>query len=85
MLTNEGGRMDVSEKIGVLTAKADAAHNRVDKLEVLIRDDLRELKADLKELNAYMHRSKGWAAAMIFAGGIVGGAITLVAQIIFKL
>lgn len=77
--------MDVSEKIGILGAKADAAHGRLDKLEVLIRDDLKELKSDLKELNAYMHRSKGWAAAMIFVGGIAGGAVTLIAQIVFKI
>ena len=63
---------DLSEKIGVLSAKADAAHSRIDKLEVLLRDDLKELKADLKSLNAYMHRGKGWAAAMIFISGIVG-------------
>lgn len=63
---------DIREKIGALSAKADAAHNRVDKLEILLREDLQGIKTDLKDLNAYMHRGKGWAAAMIFFGGIVG-------------
>lgn len=63
---------DVREKIGALSAKASAAHARLDKLEVLLRDDLKELKSELKDLNAYMHRGKGWAAAMIFFGGIAG-------------
>lgn len=63
---------EIREKIGILSAKANAAHNRVDKLELLLRDDLKEIKDDLKDLNAYMHRGKGWAAAMIFFGGIAG-------------
>lgn len=63
---------ELHEKIGQLSAKADAAHSRIDKLEILLRDDLKELKTDLKSLNAYMHRGKGWAAAMIFVSGLVG-------------
>lgn len=66
---------ELSEKIGILSAKADAAHSRVDKLEILLRDDLKELKSDLKELNAYMHRGKGWASAMIFLSGFAGAGL----------
>lgn len=75
---------DIREKIGALSAKADAAHNRVDKLELLLRDDLKELKADLKELNAYMHRGKGWAAAMVFISGFAGAGFFKLASLLFK-
>jgi tetrahydromethanopterin S-methyltransferase subunit B len=76
--------MDILEKIGALGAKADAAHSRVDKLETVIRDDLKMISAELKELNAFMHRGKGWAAAAIFASGIVGAALTKVAALLFS-
>lgn len=73
---------ELHEKIGVLSAKADAAHSRIDKLEVLLRDDLKELKSDLKALNAYMHRGKGWAAAMVFISGIVGAVAMKVLTVV---
>ena len=75
---------DVKEKIGVLSAKAEAAHTRIDKLEFVLRDDLRELKSDLKELNAYMHRGKGWASAMLFLSGFVGAGLFKLLTVIFK-
>lgn len=74
---------EIHEKIGQLDAKVTAAHHRVDKLELGIRDDLKELKADLKELNAYMHRGKGWAAAMIFLSGISGAVIVKMVSMVF--
>ena len=75
---------DIHEKIGALTAKADAAHSRVDKLENVIRADLLLISTELKELNAYMHRGKGFAAAAIFLSGIVGAGLTKVVALIFS-
>lgn len=75
---------DVREKIGQLTAKADAAHIRIDKVEVLVRDDLKEIKKDLKDLNTYMHRGKGWASAMLFISGFVGAGLFKLLTVIFK-
>lgn len=75
---------EIHEKIGQLDAKVTAAHHRVDKLELGIRDDLKELKVDLKELNAYMHRGKGWAAAMIFISGFAGAGLFKLASLWFK-
>lgn len=75
---------EIHEKIGQLDAKVTAAHHRVDKLELGIRDDLKELKADLKELNAYMHRGKGWAAATVFISGFAGAGFFKLASLWFK-
>lgn len=63
------------EKIGALEAKVEAAHSRLDKLEFTLRDDIRDLKAELKELNAFMHKGRGWAAALVFLGGASGAGI----------
>lgn len=74
----------VHEKIGQLIAKADAAHARIDKLEILIRDDLKEMKADVKDLSAYMHRGKGWAAAALFVASISGAGIMKLLMVMFE-
>jgi hypothetical protein len=74
---------DVREKIGILTAKADAAHTRVDRLESGVRQDLSEIKNDLKELSAYMHREKGWSAAFLFLAGLAGAGLMKLAALAF--
>lgn len=74
---------EMHEKIGTLDAKVTAAHHRLDKLELAIRDDLKELKVDLKDLNAHMHKGKGWSAAFLFLAGISGAGLTKLLAIIF--
>lgn len=74
----------VHEKIGELNAKAKAAHSRLDKLESEIRDDLKDISKDLKELNAYMHRGKGWASAVIMLSGFMGAGIFKLLTVMFK-
>lgn len=75
---------DVHEKIGEIGARAKAAHARIDKLEGDIRDDLKIISADLKELNAYMHRGKGWASGLIFLSGLSGAGIVKLLSIVFS-
>ncbi len=72
---------DIREKLGVVTATATAAHGRLDKLEGVIRDDLKQVNDQLRELNAHMNKGKGWTAAMIFLAGAGGaGAIKLLSM-----
>jgi tetrahydromethanopterin S-methyltransferase subunit B len=78
-MTNE-----VHEKLGVLTAKVDAAHGRVDRLESMIKDHLIEIKADMKELNGYMHRGKGYASAMLFLAGLSGAGLSKLISALFS-
>ena len=67
------------EKFVTLDNKVTAFHSRVDKVELLISNDLREIKIDFKELTtelkdvtAWMHRSQGWASASKYIAGALG-------------
>lgn len=69
----------LSERVAIVNEKAAAAHARVDKLEAGIREDLAEIKNSLaslaketKNVNDWMNRAKGWAAAGLFVAGILG-------------
>lgn len=73
----------VHQKLGELSATAKAAHQRMDKLEIGIRDDLKTLNKELKELNAYMNRGKGWAAAFVMLSGFAGAGMFKLLGIIF--
>lgn len=64
------------ERLGALDAKVSAAHSRVDKVEQTVAQDLSEIKKDLKIVVAWMNRSLGWAAALLFVGGILGTIIS---------
>jgi ABC-type ATPase involved in cell division len=75
---------EVHEKIGALTAKADAAHSRLDKVETQVRDDLKSIKEELHELNAHMNKGKGWASAMIFLAGLSGAGATKLISVLFN-
>lgn len=66
------------EKIGLLTAKVDAAHRRIDDGEKLTRETLKEINSELKILTAHLNKGKGWIAAMLFlAGGTGAGLVKL--------
>ena len=68
---------DIREKIGVLTAKVDAAHIRVDRVETEIKSTLKDLHEDMKELNAHMNKSKGGLAVMVFLSGGTGAGLAI--------
>lgn len=74
---------EVHEKIGVLSAKVDAAHNRVDKVEGSIKDTLVEIKGDLKDLNTYMNKAKGYTAAIVLVASMGGAGLTKLIAWIF--
>lgn len=86
---------DIREKIGAMDAKISAAHARVDRLETGVREDLKELKkefrelrdninSDLKALNAHMNRGKGWAAAMLLLAGSAGAGVVKLLALLAK-
>ena len=75
---------EVYQKIGELQAKAKAAHSRLDKLEVDIREDLKEIIVDIKKLNEDMNKGKGWASAMIFLAGLSGAGATKLLSVILN-
>lgn len=81
-----------SEKFGELNAKVKAAHQRLDKLEILIRDELKTVSENLKEMSSefreahkehdqWISRAKGWAAAaLLLGGGAIGTIVTKLFQ-----
>lgn len=75
----------VQERIVALDGKIGAAHARIDKMELLIRDELKDIKVNFKEMSgelkeviAYMNRGRGWAAAALLVAGMVGGLVAKV-------
>lgn len=87
-MTDDQSKIELAslkEKLISTIDKADAAHRRLDRMEVLIREDFASMAADLKGLLrkvdtvvAWMNRSKGWAKAgvtMLSILSAVAGAI----------
>lgn len=74
----------VHEKLGVLSAKIDAAHRRIDDIQDYNKDILEQMRSDLKELNAYMHKGKGWAAAGLFLAGLAGAGVVKLLSVVFS-
>lgn len=73
------------ERLVSLTDKADAAHRRVDKMELIVREDMREIKKELQYISAHINRSKGWAAAALLLAGVLGSLITkLISDYVMK-
>lgn len=77
----------LQERLVSINDKATAAHSRVDKLELLYRDDLKEIKQDIKEMSNHlntvsnwMHRGRGIAAALVIIAGLLG---SLVGNLVF--
>ncbi len=71
---------NVHEALGELKAKAKAAHDRIDKLENGLREDLKEIANKLGSIEAWMHTKKGYEAAMLLVASIIGGALTIFAN-----
>jgi len=72
----------LQERMVTLDNKISASHARIDKLEILISQDLSEIKdgfndmsKELKEVMGWMNRSKGWAAAVMLMASVLGGLI----------
>lgn len=72
---NDSGIIRIVEELGIVKEKAKAAHQRLDRMEVVIREDLSEIIAELKGISNWMHTSKGWAAAIALMASLLGGLI----------
>lgn len=73
------------------TEAVRASHTRIDKLEFLIQEDFKEIKADIKGIagklegiSAWSERSKGWAAAALLLATILGGIIAKTVSLVVK-
>lgn len=66
---------DLYEKIGKIDMKADASHSRLDEFAKAFREDVTEIKNDVKNLVAAENRRTGWTAAMMLVGTVISGLI----------
>ena len=66
---------DLYEKIGKIDMKADASHARLDEFAKSFREDVTEIKHDVKNLIAAENKRTGWVAAMVLVGSVVSGLI----------
>lgn len=71
------------ESIGQLKATTKAAHQRLDKVENEIREDLDKVNNKLDQLNRFMERGKGWSAAFLLMSGFAGAGLTKLIAMIF--
>lgn len=69
---------DIRERIGALAEKATAAHSRIDRLEVGLREDLKEIQKELKDLATDMSKSKGLTSAIVGGAGFLGAILSQV-------
>jgi hypothetical protein len=74
---------DVHESIGEIKATAKAAHQRLDKLEFGLREDLKNISDKLAEIEKWMHKSQGWAAAALFIGTTLGSVVSFLVNKFF--
>jgi hypothetical protein len=81
----EGLGMDaeIMKSLGALQATTKAAHQRLDKVENEIREDLNKVNNKLDELNRFMERGKGWSAAFLLMSGFAGAGLTKLLAMIF--
>lgn len=75
---------EIHESLGELKAKTKAAHERIDKLEVGLREDLKEIANKLDAISAWMHTKKGHDAAMLAFAGVIGGAASILLNYFLK-
>lgn len=73
-----------SGEIKGLEATLKSAHKRIDKMEILIREDFKEIKSALESINGFMNRGKGWAAAGLLLAGMVGGFVSKFIGVLFS-
>jgi hypothetical protein len=69
----------LQERVGSISDKANAAHKRLDKTELLIREDFKEIKVELKEMNLQLvkitniqWKTKGMWIAIFAIAGLLG-------------
>ena len=72
---------NVHQTLGEIKATSKAAHQRLDKIESEIREDLKHLNQKLEELTAYMNKGKGISAVVFLMSGLFGAGIVKLFEI----
>jgi len=86
----------LQERVAVVENKVNTAHTRIDKMELLMRDDLKDIKHDIKEnidalttkvntLISFMDKWKAMAAIAILTCGVIGFIIQNVLTAVLRI
>ena len=92
---NEDFQLKVSERIGALDQKAEAAHDRLDRLQDDLKFSIKEISDGLKELSVFIAQelkelheeknlNKGMKAAAYLIASLVGGVVAAFVQHFLK-
>lgn len=71
------------ERVAVNEQSVKSAHARVDQLDKFMRDELKDLKADMKTVLGFLERSKGMVAVVTIGAGVIGWVINLIISMFF--
>lgn len=85
----------LQERVAVVETKANAAHSRIDKMEAFLRDDIRDLKSEIKQdmkkmesnledVVNFINRSKGMFAVIVLISGFIAWIIQKIISSIIK-
>lgn len=80
----------ITERVAVTEKSIETEHQRTDKMEQMVREDLKEMREDfrsmmtkLDDVIAFMNRGRGWVSAVMFLAGTFGGAVAWLLQYLF--
>lgn len=73
----------LSERVAVNEQSAKSAHARIDQLDQFMREEIRDLKADMKIVLGFLERSRGMVLVVTVGAGVIGWVINLVVGLVF--
>lgn len=74
----------IQERVAVNENSTKSAHARIDQLDQFMREELKDLKTDMKTVLAFLERSKGMMIVITVGAGVIGWVIQLIVGLIFK-
>lgn len=86
----------LQERVAVVETKSSAAHARIDKMELMLRDDFKEIKEsikndmkevrdDVKSVVSFIDKSKGIIALITVVAGFLAWVFGKIFEIMFHI
>lgn len=63
------------QQVGANGAKIDLAHERMNRIETELRNDLKDVYAELTKINERLNKNAGFASGVLLLSGFIGAAI----------
>jgi len=65
----------IDERLNNMESRLKTAHTRIDGIEAVIREDVKEIHKALLPLRDWMNRGKAGVAVLVIADSIIGGLV----------